>query len=47
MKANKLKVHCRNVHAADSKALRQGETPVNPIWMNWKELTLNYHDVKP
>ena len=47
VKSNKLKSHYRQLHGTEPRALRQNETPVNPIYMNRKELTRNYLNTKP
>jgi hypothetical protein len=46
MNSGKLKRHCKDVHGVKGRALREGETPVKPIWMNWKELTKNYYETR-
>ena len=47
LRTNKLKKHCKKVHDTASRALRWGENPVEPIWLNWKDVIEQYPDTVP
>jgi hypothetical protein len=35
---DKLNRHCKQMHNEEARALRQNETPPDPMYSNWKEI---------
>jgi len=36
MRKEKLADHCKKVHQKEPMALKWGDVPEKPIWINWK-----------